>query len=86
VLSKHPKLLWQLLCMCGYENKQEYFHEWIGFKKKKADTKKTKLLEVLLPNAKEEDIELLAKINSMKELKELAMNHGLTDKEIAKYF
>jgi hypothetical protein len=85
-LSKHPKLLWQLLCMCGYENKQEYFHEWIGFKKKKGETKKTKLLEALLPNAKEEDIELLAKINSMKELKELAINHGLSDKEIAKYF
>ena len=33
-LQGHPQLMWQLLCMCGYESKDIFFHEWIGFKKK----------------------------------------------------
>lgn len=84
-LSKHPKLLWQLLCMCGYENKKEYFHEWIGFKKKDKDSKKLKFLEEVYPNEKIDDLRVLAKISSINELKELAIKHGWTDKEIEKY-
>jgi len=33
-LQKHPKLLWLLLCMCSYNGKKTFFHEWIGNKKK----------------------------------------------------
>ena len=85
-LSKHPKLLWQLLCMCGYETKENYFHEWIGFKKKTGNNKKTKFLEILYPELKSSDIETLAKISSTKELKELAVSFGWSDEEIKKYF
>jgi hypothetical protein len=85
-LSKHPKLLWQLLCMCGYETKESYFHEWIGFKKKTGNNKKTKFLEILYPELKSSDIETLAKINSTKELKELAVSFGWSDQEIKQYF
>jgi hypothetical protein len=85
-LSKHPKLLWQLLCMCGYETKQEYFHEWIGFKKKTTDNKKIKFLETFYPNYKDADLEVLAEINSKKDLKNLAIRAGWTDTEISKYF
>jgi hypothetical protein len=85
-LSKHPKLLWQLLCICGYETKQDYFHEWIGFKKKKADNKKMKFLEDYYPNMKDSDLEVLAEINSIKDLKKLAIDSGWPDKDIAKYF
>lgn len=85
-LSKHPKLLWQLLCICGYETKQDYFHEWIGFKKKKADNKKIKFLEDYYPNMKDSDLEVLAEINSIKDLKKLAIDSGWNDKDIAKYF
>lgn len=85
-LSKHPKLLWQLLCMCGYENKQEYFHEWIGFKKKKAEPKKLRFLEELYPARKMADLETLAQITSVKELKQLGLDAGWDDKTISKFF
>jgi hypothetical protein len=85
-LSKHPKLLWQLLCMCGYETKQEYFHEWIGFKKKTSDNKKLKFLEIFYPHYKDSDLEVLAEINSKADLKKLAIRAGWTDTEIAKFF
>jgi hypothetical protein len=85
-LGKHPKLLWQLLCICGYETKQDYYHEWIGFKKKKADNKKMKFLEDFYPDAKDSDLEVLAHINTLKELKQLAINAGWLDKDIEKYF
>jgi hypothetical protein len=85
-LSKHPKLLWQLLCMCGYESKQEFFHEWIGFKKKKAEPKKLKFLEEMYPARKMADLELLAQMTSVKDLKQLAINAGWDDKTIAKFF
>lgn len=85
-LSKHPKLLWQLLCMCGYENKQEYFHEWIGFKKKKAEPKKLRFLEELYPARKMADLETLAQITSVKDLKQLGLDAGWDDKTISKFF
>lgn len=85
-LSKHPKLLWQLLCMCGYENKQEYFHEWIGFKKKKAEPKKLRFLEELYPARKIADLETLAQITSVKDLKQLGLDAGWDDKTISKFF
>jgi hypothetical protein len=84
-LSKHPKLLWQLLCMCGYETKQNYFHEWIGHKKKTGNNKKTKFLEKIYPDLKSSDIDTLAKINSTKELKELAIDFGWSDEDIKEY-
>lgn len=86
LFNKHPKLLWQLLCCCGYENKQEYFHEWIGFKKKKGDTKKLKFLQDIYPDRKLCDLELLAQINGVKELKVLAKDLGWQDSQIEKYF
>jgi hypothetical protein len=85
-LGKHPKLLWQLLCICGYETKQDYFHEWIGFKKKKTDNKKIRFLEDFYPDKKDSDLEVMAHINSIKELKQLAIDAGWSDKAIEKYF
>ncbi len=85
-LQKHPKLLWQLLCMCGHESKNIYFHEWIGFKRKKGDSKKSKFLLEIYPNKKQDEIELLAKMMSVQELKDLAREHGYEEKQIAKMF
>jgi hypothetical protein len=85
-LSKHPKLLWQLLCLCSYETKQEFFHEWIGYKHKKVEKKKVKFLQKIYPDLKNDDIETLATINSTKELKQLAIDLGWDDQEIKEYF
>jgi hypothetical protein len=85
-LQKHPKLLWMLLCMCSHESKKIMFHEWIGFKRKKSDTKLGKFLLEIYPNRKQDEIELMAKMMTTKEAKDLARLHGYEDKQIEKMF
>ena len=76
----HPKLMWQLLCMCGNTGKNE-FHPWIGFKKRDGSTGKAmSLLEKLNPNMKTDEVELLARISTKKELKALAEEHEIAIK------
>jgi hypothetical protein len=86
LLYKHPKLLWQLLCCCGYENKQAYFHEWIGNKKKAGEGKKLKLLQEMYPSRKMDELEMLADMMTTKELKYLAQEQCWDDKKIDKFF
>ena len=75
--SGHQKLMWQLLCMSGNTGKNE-FHPWIGFKKRDGSTGKAmQLLEKLYPNMKTDEVELLARISTKKELKELAKEHDI---------
>jgi hypothetical protein len=84
-LQKHPKLLWLLLCMCSWNGEKTFFHEWIGHKKKTGTGgKKLKFLEEIYPNRKRDELELLAKISTDKEVKDLARNHGLDEATIAK--
>ena len=85
-LQKHPKLLWQLLCMCSHESKKIFFHEWIGFKKKKGDSKKIKFLESIYPHLKDDELELLTEITDTAEIKRLAEDYGYSKQEIAKLF
>lgn len=84
VLSKHHKLLWQLLAICSHESKKIMFHEWIGHKKKTGSGKVLKNLMDIYPNVKKDELEMLAQLTSEKELKELYRKHGLEESEIAK--
>ena len=79
--TNHINLQWQLLCIAGNTGKQE-FHPWIGFKKKKAgdNNKGIKLLEQIYPNMKTDEVELLARISTKKELKQLAEDHEINIK------
>lgn len=83
-LSKHPKLLWYLICMTGNEEKKIYFHEWIGFKKKENDSKIYKFLEQVYPELKADELELKAKLTSTSEAKELARDLGMSEADIKK--
>lgn len=83
-ISKHPKLLWYLVCMCGNDEKKIYFHEWIGFKKKTSDDKVYKFLESKYPNMKRDELELLSSLTTKAEVKQMAKDLGLDDKEIKK--
>jgi hypothetical protein len=83
-LSKHPKLLWYLVCMTGNEEKKIYFHEWIGFKKKNEDNKIFKFLESRFPHLKDDELELMAKITTKEEIKEYARSIGMDENEIKK--
>jgi len=87
ILQKHPKLLWLLLCMCNYDGKTQFYHEWIGHKKKTGtNSKKVKFLSDIYPNKKIDEIELLSSIVTDKDLKELARKYGMDEPTIAKKF
>lgn len=75
-LSKHPKLQWMLLCIAGNTGKKE-FHPWIKLERKKdTNNKSVKLLLEIYPTMKYDEAELLARISTKKELKQLAEEHG----------
>lgn len=87
ILQKHPKLLWLLLCMCNYDGKTQFYHEWISHKKKTGtNSKKVKFLSDIYPNKKIDEIELLSSIVTDKDLKELARKYGMDEPTIAKKF
>lgn len=75
--NKHPKLQWYILCQCGNTGKTE-FHPWIGFKKKTQDNNKfIKVIEQIYPNMKMDEVELLARTSTKKEIKQLAEEHNI---------
>jgi hypothetical protein len=74
--TRHPKLQWQLLCMSGNTGRIE-FHQWMGFKQKKGNNNATKLLQQIYPNMKQDEVELLARLSTKKELKALAEEHDI---------
>ena len=79
--ARHPKLQWQLLCSLHNANSDIRRHAWIGFKKKTSDNSKgVKLLEKIYPNMKQDEVELLARISTKKELKQLAEEHDIAVK------
>lgn len=84
-LGKHPKLQW-LLCTTVSPNMGKFRHYWQAAKKKDgtSNTKSIKFLTKLYPGMKEDEIELLAELNDVKELKSLAKQMGMTDADIKK--
>jgi hypothetical protein len=84
-LQKHPKLLWQLLCMCSYNGNTVFFHQWLGHKKKSGNGgKKVKFLEEIYPTRKIDELELLAELSTDKDLKELGRKYGMDEATLAK--
>jgi hypothetical protein len=79
-IQKHPKLVWQTLCLCSHESKKTFFHEWIPLKKQK--NKKEEFLAELFPNTKMADIETMAKITTDKEIKEYCAGLGWDKKQV----
>lgn len=84
-IQKHPKLLWQLLCMCSYNGDTVFFHQWLGHKKKSGNGgKKVKFLEEIYPTRKIDELELLAELSTDKDLKELGRKYGMDEATLAK--
>ena len=84
-LQKHPKLLWLLLCMCSWNGEKVFFHQWIGHKKKTGTGgNRMKFLEEIYPNRKRDELEMIAQLNTDKEIKELARKYGMDEATIAK--
>lgn len=81
VIQKHPKLLWQLLCLCGYDSDMQFTHTYIPLKT--VTNKKEQLLATWHPQMKWADIQALAAITTDKEIKEYAKDLGWDKKQIA---
>jgi len=83
-LGKHPKLQW-LLATTVSPGMGVQRHYWQGAKKKEgSNSKAVKFVAQLYPHMKQDEVELLASINTTKELKELARQSGWTDQDIKK--
>lgn len=79
-IQKHPKLVWQTICLCSHESKRTYYHEWIPLKRQK--NKKEEFLAELFPSMKWQDIETMAKITDDKEIKKYCEGLGWDKKQI----
>ena len=75
--AKHPHLQWHLLCATHNAKSEIRKHVWIGFKKKQGNNNAIKLLQKIHPNMKQDEVELLARLSTKKELKELAKDHEI---------
>jgi hypothetical protein len=79
--SQHKKLQW-LMCTTVSPDMGNQRHYWITTKKKNSDNKTIKFLSSIFPDLKNDDLELLAKINTKDDIKKLAKQHGYDDKRI----
>lgn len=83
-LTKHPELQWLLLTLCATHKKQ--FHPWIPPPK---GAKKNKIEEALIqffPLMKDDDLELMMKINSQADLESFFKENGFDDKTVKDIF
>ena len=81
-LSRHPELQW-LSATTVSPGMGTFRHDWIKQKKRDGNNSKAvKFLRQIYPAYKQDELELLAQINSTAELKQLAREHGWDDKRI----
>jgi hypothetical protein len=79
--THHKKLQW-LLATTVSPGMGRQRHQWLAASKKENNNKAEKFLREVYPTAKRDEIELLAKINTRDDLKQLAREHGWDDKRI----
>lgn len=83
-LSKHPELQWKLLALCGSGKKQ--YHPWIAPPK---GVKKNRIEEAVLkvyPLLRDDELELMLKLNSKADLEQFFKDNGFDDKAIKELF
>lgn len=80
LIQKHPKLVWQTLCLCSHESKKPVFHEWLSLKRER--NKKEEFLATLFPDMKLNDITTLANITTTADIREYCKGLGWEKKAI----
>lgn len=81
-LSQHPELQW-LLATTVSPGMGSFRHDWIKSKKREGSTSRAvKFLRQIYPAYSEDELELLAQINTTADLKQLAKDLGWDDKRI----
>lgn len=79
--SQHKKLQW-LLATTVSPGLGKQRHNWVSPKKKESNSKAARFFREIYPHLKEDDIELLGRLNNKDDIKQLARNHGWDDKRI----
>lgn len=82
LLGRHPQLQW-LLCTTVSPNMGVKKHYWLA-SKKDSDNKTEKFLRQEFPELNDQEISLMAKINTKQQIKEYAKSLGFDDKYIKK--
>lgn len=84
VLSAHPDFQFRLLQIVGIG--RDVFHEWIPPGKRKKKNPVKEWLSELYYEYSDDEIDTLFQVTPIDQLKELARDHGLQDKEIKELF
>lgn len=79
--SQHKKLQW-LLATTVSPGLGRQRHNWLAGKKKESNAKANKFFREIYPHLKEDDIELLGRLNTKDDIKQLAREHGWDDRRI----
>ena len=81
-INRHPKLQW-LCATVVSPGIGSHKHQWIAPKKKEGGGNKSyKFLERLFPAGKKDELELLAKINDINDLRSMAREYGWSEQDI----
>jgi len=81
-LARHPELQW-LSATTVSPGMGTFRHDWIKQKKREGGSSKAvKFLRQIYTTYSEDELELLAKINTTEDLKQLARKHGWDDRRI----
>lgn len=83
--SKHPELQWLLLTAVGTGKLETHGYLKPPTSRKKKD-KVSLFLQDLYPHMKPDEIALLQQLNTRDEIKQLAQDNGLDDKQIKEIF
>jgi hypothetical protein len=83
-LKGHPELQWKLLCVCGIG--QPTFHPWIAPGKKRKRSKVQAFLGERFPQLSNSEIDTLEQLNSKNDIRKLAEDFGMQDKDIDELF
>ena len=79
--KEHKKFQW-LLCTTVSPGMGKQYHKWLAAKKKTSDNKAEKFFAELYPHLRDDEIKLLAEVNSKDDIKQLAKDLGWDDKRI----
>jgi hypothetical protein len=82
-ISRHPKLQW-LLCTTVSPGMGSQRHYWLKAKKDQTDNRSRKFLAEQFPHYSDQEIDLLATINSREQLQEYARSLGWDEQDIKK--
>lgn len=84
-MSKHPELQWLLLTAVGKGKVETHTYVKPPTARKRKD-KVSEFLYTQYPFAKRDEIELMLKLNSRDELKDLARSTGMDEKQVKEIF